>query len=265
MSDLGSESSRPAGSPGLLTDWARQIKTAFAFLTRFPVSTAGDTSLADAARGFPIVGLAVGAAGAVVYGVVIGPLSLPAAVAALLALAAMMLATGALHEDGLADMADGFGGGRDRDATLAIMRDSRIGTFGVLALIVVVGLRVVCIAELRDGWRVAWALLAAAAGSRALLPWVMHKLPHARSDGLAHHAGRPTARAAIESAALGGLILLVALGVAGLATAAAAAVAAFALARLSQRRIGGQTGDVLGAIQQVSEAAILIAAVATQA
>ena len=253
-------------SSRLLAEWWRETKIAALFLTRFPLAGEGlgSTAVGDAARGFPAVGVGIGAAAAIVYGVA-AAVDLPPPVAAILAVGSMVLATGGLHEDGLADMADGFGGGRDREHVLAIMHDSRIGAYGVLALILVLGLRILCVAELHGTFTAALALIAAAAGSRTILPLVLHYVPAARVDGLGHAAGQPGRRMLIDSTALGAALVLIGLGpFGGLLAILSSGMVAWAIATLAMRRIGGQTGDVLGAIQQAVEATILVAAVATQ-
>jgi adenosylcobinamide-GDP ribazoletransferase len=239
---------------------AAELRVALGFLTRLPVGAPG--GLAAAAWAFPVAGLAVGLIAALAFQLALW-LGLPALPAAILAVIATLLVTGALHEDGLADLADGFGGGRDRAAKLAIMRDSRIGSFGVLALVLSVLLRVAALASLpTPGWAAA-ALVAGHALSRAPLPAVMALLPPARSDGLSVAAGRPSPGGAAAALLLGAAITLPALGAAaGVAAIAAVAVATLCLAALAQRQIGGQTGDVLGAMQQVGEAATLLAAAA---
>src|SRR5207244_6537261 len=120
--------------------------------------------------------------------------------------------TGALHEDGLADTADGFFGGHDRAARLAIMRDSRQGTFGVLAVVLSVLLRAAALAEIGDVIHVALALIAAHAASRGALPAVMWRLPPARADGLGAAAGTPRAPGVFAATAIGVLVGLTALG-----------------------------------------------------
>jgi adenosylcobinamide-GDP ribazoletransferase len=266
MSEFEIDPSQAAGT-SLRAELWRETKIAAAFLTRIPLRPAdGDTAapLAEASRGFALVGIGLGVLAAATY-IVAAELGLPAAVAALLSVGALVLATGALHEDGLADTADGFGGRRDREATLAIMRDSRIGSYGVLALVIVIGLRVLCVAELHGSFTAALTLIAAAAGSRAVLPLAMLYLPPAREDGLGHGAGRPPRRMTIDAAAIGGAVILVGLGpIGGLLAAAAVAGMTYAIGSMAMRRIGGQTGDVLGAMQQAAETVILLAAVATQ-
>ena len=248
-----------------LAGWWRDTRLAAAFLTRFPVrpeSADAVRNLAGAGRAFPVIGVMVGlAAGAGLIATSwIGLHPLACALAAL-AIAAMV--TGALHEDGLADVADGFGGGRTRAAKLKIMRDSRIGTYGVMALVFSVGLRAAALAGLPGPGSAALALMAAAVASRAVLPMVMHRLEPARRDGLAVGAGRPTREDAVSAALLGAALVLLFLGpAAGAATVIAAAAAAALMAAQARRQVGGSTGDVLGAVQQVAETAALLAAAA---
>jgi adenosylcobinamide-GDP ribazoletransferase len=181
--------------------------------------------------------------------------------AAALAVAATLGVTGALHEDGLADTADGFGGGTTREDKLAIMRDSRIGTYGVCALILSFVIRVGALASLADPAAVAAALIGAHAAARALLPLLMFFLPPARSEGLSHAAGSPARETAAAGAVLGFLILIGCIGFAPAAvTAIALAIVLAIIARLSAAQIGGQTGDVCGALEQVGEIAVLVVA-----
>ena len=166
--------------------------------------------------------------------------------------------TGALHEDGLADVADGFGGGRDVEAKLAIMRDSRLGTYGAMALMVSFATRLAALAAIPDGVVVP-SLIAAHAMARGVLPAMALNLPYPRPDGLARNGGQPDATAAAIAGALALLIALVSLGWTGAMWAAALAGASgFVIARLALRQIGGQTGDVLGGAEQVAETAILV-------
>lgn len=244
-----------------------QAAVALVWLTRLPFGRflpAAPPILAQAAWAFPLAGLAVGLVGAAVLGLA-AMAGLPAAIAAVLAAGAMILATGGLHEDGLADMADGSGGGT-RDRRLEIMRDSRIGSYGVLALSLVVGLRVAAVAALfHQPWLAMAALTGLAAASRAGMAAGLRMMAPARSDGLGHAAGRPSRGAMAAALALGAAALLgpalflqrPALG--WLVLAAAVAAAQLWLARRAMRMLGGQTGDVLGAMQQLGEAAGLAA------
>lgn len=184
--------------------WLGKLHLAFAFLTRLPLPPVGPLPagvLASTMGLFPLVGAAVGAIGTIVFA--LAAVALPNALAALLAIAATILVTGALHEDGLADVADGFGGGTDRDAKLAIMKDSRIGSFGLLAVTLGLLLRVAALTTLASSGRVAGGLIAAHALSRAAIPVVMQGLAPARQTGLGASAGQPDARIAGIAATLG--------------------------------------------------------------
>jgi len=218
--------------------------------------------LADAAWSFPLVGAGIGAAVAFAFllAQLVGLGDWPAALLAVLTGIAL---TGALHEDGLGDAADGLIGGRDRDHALAVMRDSRLGTFGVLAIVASVLLRGAALAGIGDAVHAGLGLIAAHAASRALLPIAMRTIPPARADGLGVEAGRPSASVATAAMTIGVLIGLAALGPIRNAIAlGAASVAIFASGMLAQRRFGGYTGDVLGSFQQIGEIVMLLTAAA---
>ena len=213
--------------------------------------------LADTVRAWPVVGVLVGAlAGAALWlGASAGLSPLAASFVALIVAA---LATGALHEDGLADVADGFGGGADKAKKLRIMRDSHIGTYGVLALVLAVGMKAGSLSGFNDPALAAAAVIVAHTLSRAVLPMVMVVLAPARTSGLGKAAGRPKREDAAMAAAIGVLIAVLALGVGpGLVATALAALGVAAVAWLAQRHIGGYSGDVLGAAQQVAEVLVL--------
>jgi adenosylcobinamide-GDP ribazoletransferase len=237
-----------------------EFKLALIFLTRLPLRLTQAPPLAAAMWSFPLAGAVIGLAVGVIYGA--AHRLLPPMAAALLAIAGGICLTGALHEDGLADCADGFGGGRDREAKLRIMKDSAIGSFGALALIVTVMLRASLLAELQQSSAVLMAAIASHAVSRALLPLTMRLLPPAGPGGIAAAAGTPSAAVCVVALGLALVILMVALphdgAVAALLTALAAAGA---FAWLAQRQIGGYSGDVLGATQQLGEIAALLAIV----
>ena len=240
------------------------IPAAIALLTRLPLPALPARAFARPARAvwaYPLAGLAVGLPAGLLGWAALA-LGLPALLAAGLALTALVMATGALHEDGLADSADGIWGGRDPARRLEIMRDSRIGSYGVLALILSQGLRWGALAALMQGG--AWAALPLAAmASRAVLPVVMRALPPARGDGLGRAQGRPGARPCLVALTLGAGPALAILGAAALPGLAAAAALVALWALLARRRLGGQTGDVLGAAQQLAEIALLIGWTAT--
>lgn len=250
----------------MIADALDRLRAAAGFLTRLPVAPAvqpaGDF-LARAGVAFPVVGAGIGIVGGGVYAITTS-LVLPPLASAFVALAAMIALTGALHEDGLADFCDGVGGGRDRHNRLRIMRDSHNGTFGTLALVLGVGLRAALVAGIAAPGPALAALVAAGAISRALLPAVMGLMAPARTDGIAAAAGRPSRPQIAATLAVALIIAWLAVGLAHAALALViAAASAVAVAGLAGRALGGHTGDVLGACQQVAEIAVLgVAAVA---
>ena len=235
------------------------VAVAASLLTRLPLRVdhqAAGARGALAAWAYPLVGMGLGAAAGLVFAALSG-LGAAEGVAAGAALALLMVLTGGLHEDGLADTADGFGGAAEKARVLEIMRDSRIGSFGASALVLCLLARWSAVASFGI-WEAVAALVAAGALSRAAMVVVMWALPPARRDGLGAGAGE-----------VPGHVLVAALVIAALASALcgwgallaipAAGVAAVIVARLADRRIGGHTGDVLGATQQAAEAAALAA------
>lgn len=241
---------------------------ALAFLTRAPVpaaSSAHARPLGQASWAFPLIGVGVGfAAGAVLA--VASALGVPPLAAALLALGAGATLTGALHEDGLADTLDGLWGGRAPERRLEIMRDSRIGGFGALGLVISVGLRAACLAALVEGAgaEAAWlALIAASAAGRGALPAIMHLLPRASATGLGAMAGRPSADRAVIAGGVAALLAPLLLGPGtGSAAALLAAIAAAKIALVARWKLGGYNGDALGAAEQAVEIAVLLTAAA---
>jgi adenosylcobinamide-GDP ribazoletransferase len=243
-----------------MNEWLDDFKTAVSFLTRLPMphpEGAMPPNFVRAQRMFPIAGALIGAAvGLLCLG--LRYIGVPDLAAAALALGAGAMLTGALHEDGLADVADGFGGGRDVAAKLEIMRDSRLGTYGALALLVSFATKLSALAAIPDGF-VVQSLIAAHALARGVLPWMAISLPYARKDGLAANAGRPDAATAAMAAAFAFAIAWLSLSfVNALLAAIMAAAGAIGMAWLARRQIGGQTGDVLGGAEQVAETAILV-------
>lgn len=248
----------------MTTSWFFDLRVALAFLTRLPLGpaqTLPPNGLADAMRAFPLAGAVVGGVAGLVHWAAYGPLG--PVIAALLAAATAVWLTGGLHEDGLADTADGFGGRGDRRARLEVMRDSRIGTYGALALLFNFALRVAALAALAPGIPAVAALVAAGALSRAVMPLTMRLLPPARSDGLAFSAGKPKPGTVLAAVLVALALALLGLGVPGGLLAALATVAVMIwLNHATERHLGGYTGDTLGALQQVVEVAVLLAAVA---
>ena len=244
----------------MLQPLVKDIAAALGLLTRIPLPRAAwqAGSTPQAAWAWPLAGLVLGLAAALSAGLALA-LGLAVPLAALLALAVSTVLSGGLHEDGLADCADGFWGGHDRARRLEIMKDSRIGSYGVLALVVVLALRwqaMVLILAAGD-----WPLLIAAAVlSRAPMAGISAALPNARGNGLSQLVGRPNAITALYAALLALVLALACAGISALGMAICAALAALATAQLARAKIGGQTGDVLGASQQLAEAAALCCA-----
>jgi adenosylcobinamide-GDP ribazoletransferase len=242
----------------LVTD----LRIGISLCTRLPITAPGSLAEGDVARAswtFPIAGLVVGLAGSLVYWLAIR-LNVAPLPAAAVTLAATMGLTGAMHEDGLADTADGLGG-KTRERKLDIMRDSRIGTFGACALLVSTMMRWSAIADIAESSFVTTALIAAHVAARACLPLFMRLVPPARADGLSSGAGSPPWASAVAAAVLGIICLLFSFGALGtIITLLILTVVGSSLARIAVRQFGGQTGDVLGAMEQVGESAILLAA-----
>ena len=250
-----------ASAKGLITDFT----TSLAFCTRLPLVHSAIGEEADIARAswaFPLAGAAVGAFGALVYWIA-DALYLDPILSSILTVAATALITGALHEDGLADTADGFGAHASRERKLDIMRDSEIGTYGASALILSFMLRAGALVSLAEPGLAAVALIAAHAGARATLPVFMQLVPNARGDGLSAGAGGPPQNSARIAILLGLVVILLCLGLGATLIAGVLLAAVMGLmAWLCIRQIGGQTGDVLGALEQVSEILILLVAAA---
>lgn len=243
----------------------RLVLTAVQFFTRVPVPAWVGWSpqqLRDSARYLPLVGALVGGVAAGVYGAVNWLWS--DAVAALVSMAATVLLTGAFHEDGLADTCDGLGGGgSDRAKVLAILQDSRVGSFGVVGLLLVLGLKFALLCDVPAGLFLAVSV-GAHVSSRSSALWVMARLPYVREDG-------PSKSKAVAEGPsrwawwVAGACMALPLGVLGQrgawAMLASATVAQCAVVWL-RRRLGGYVGDTLGATQQFSELAFLLVCVA---
>ena len=239
---------------------------ALVWLTRLPVGRwlpANPPPLARAAWAFPLVGLVLGLAASGVFAGVIW-LGLGQVLAAILAVATLIWLSGGLHEDGLADLADGMGG-QSREQRLEIMRDSRIGSYGALTLGLVMALRITALSQIPITAAIA-ALLAIAALSRAGMVVAMASLPPARRDGLGQAAGRPLPLS-VAMALILGISACAAASFFGFWPGYGVAVAVVLACLLAQafvqilalRKLGGLTGDVLGAVQQAGETAALLA------
>jgi len=243
----------------------RDLAVAITFFTRLPWPIQGDVGPADISRSsryYPIVGLLVGLAVALVYRLSL--VFVPPLLAATLAVVASIVVTGGFHEDALADVADGFGGGYTRERKLEIMKDSRLGTYGTLAALLALLVRIQAIATLSPDQAIP-ALMAVHALSRIGIVWMLRLLPVARREGLGADAHRLSWVEPIMASLLGMGIGWLTLGVQAWLPLAAVALGTVLISRLSMDHIGGITGDVLGSAQQVGElfALLALAAMAT--
>ncbi len=236
------------------------VGLAMVLLTRLPMPTLPARAFSRQAKAvwaFPVPGIAV-AGCAIAVGWLSMRAGLPPTVVAGLVLCFQILLTGAMHEDGLADTADGFWGGYTRERRLEIMKDSHIGTYGVLALALSVGLRWATLAALIPLAGLI-PILAVAVLSRAAMPILMIALPNARGGGLSNSVGKPPIDSALAG---GGLALAMSAFLIGIAPTLILVIVGtatlVAIAILAQIKIKGQTGDVLGATQQVLENILLI-------
>lgn len=248
----------------LFADQMRLVLTAIQYFTRLPVprwTGYSERQLNDAARYFPLVGILVGLITGGVYLLAISVFPQPLAV--LLAMAAGVLLTGGFHEDGLADACDGLGGGWDKPQVLAIMKDSRIGSYGVLGLVLALALKFAALAAVPSA-RFLVIAVAAHAFSRFMAVSVMATQQYVRGDDSAR--AKPVAQnistAGLACAALFAFAPMAWLGWAGLAGAAGALALRLVAAGYIYRRIGGYTGDCLGAIQQITEIGFYLALLA---
>ena len=233
---------------------AGDMQAALGLMTRLPVS-AGSRG-ANAAWAWPLAGALV-AFLAGLAGWLLLALGMVPGVAAAMVLAVGAMLTGAMHEAGLADSADGLFGGWTVARRLEIMRDSRIGSFGVLALLLVTLARWSALSFLMATGHLLVPLIAAAMISRAGLPVAMIAMPFARADGLAQATGEPPRRAAALGLLVTLVVVLLLTGAAAIPAVVAAAAVALAVGVFALARIGGQTGDILGAMQQLTELAVL--------
>lgn len=253
-----------------ISDYLDDIARAAGFLSRLPMPARHfedhDGSLTRASGMFPAAGLIIGLCPGLAI-LILSAVNANAALAALLALTILIGVTGALHEDGLADSADSFGARGGREQMLEIMKDSRIGTYGVLALMVSFALRALAltiIISVIGGWGAFLMLLGVAAASRAAMVWHWSALPPARQNGVAASVGAPDDRALNLALISGAIIYMLFVTLAsGLITAALGLALLAAVARqwtsMVRSRLGGHTGDTIGATQQIGETVCLTA------
>lgn len=241
------------------TDIPGDIAVSMVLLTRLPLPALPERAFARQAQAvwaFPLVGFVVAliacgvAASAMWFG-------LPAMIAAGMLLGVQTVLIGAMHEDGLADTADGLWGGFTTERRLEIMKDSHIGTYGVLALILCVGLRWLALGELLSVGAFG-AIFATAMLSRAAMPCLMTALPSARAKGLSQSVGVPSWKVSGVAVMIAGLATLTLTGAIGLVVCGLVAACALGVGCLARVKIGGQTGDILGATQVSCETLALL-------
>jgi adenosylcobinamide-GDP ribazoletransferase len=258
----------PASTSGLIGAGLHQCRLFFIalqFFTRLPIPRwvgFEEAWLQHAARYFPLVGIVVAAITGAVYAA--AAWFWPAPVAVLLSCAAGIYATGAFHEDGFADMCDGLGGAMTAARALEIMKDSRIGAYGAIGIALLLALKCTTLAMMPPASACA-ALLLAHPLSRLAATALIWRLAYARAEGKAKPLAQHMSGAEFAIGAACALLPALAIGLSGVLAWStlgialiAAGAAAFWLARLFVRRIGGYTGDCLGAVQQVSEVAIYL-------
>jgi adenosylcobinamide-GDP ribazoletransferase len=249
------------GRPASFDDWLQALKEQASFFTGVNFGTGAPRwALADVLPVLPFIGAAVGLAAGLVFAIV-RAIDGPGWLAAVLAVGAAVVITRALHEDGLADTADGLGPHALEPARrLDIMRDSRNGTFGVLALVLSVLIKVACIAPLSGATGLV-VLMGAHIVSRAVLAYPLLAYSPVHADGLGAQAGKPTDNDVWLTIAIGaGLAFILLLGKGFFVALLAAMAAAWCAARWIGQRLGGYTGDTLGAVQQKAEIAFLVVA-----
>lgn len=249
-------------------DFIDDLARAIGFLSRLPAPArhfAGhDGRLSRTVRAFPAAGIVI-ALPAALLALLLAFIAAPPLVSAVLIVGLQVFLTGALHEDGLADTADGIGAGHERGRALDIMKDSRSGVYGVVALVLSLMLRVAAIASLiaiMPFVAFALCLLGVSAFSRAAMVWHWRRLPPARPDGVAVAAGAPEPAAARIALLSGSIIALVLFWIAaGPVGALLTLFFTFAVGWLftsrTRSRLGGHTGDTIGATQQLTEIAAL--------
>ncbi len=243
-------------APPILLELRDDLRLAAGFLTRIPAGGVDRPDVARCLRVFPVIGALIGVATGLVYLALVRA-GVPLLAAGAIAFLASAMLTGALHEDGLADMADGLGG-YTRERRLEIMRDSRIGTFGALALVFSAIARVTALAALPPAIAIP-TLAACGALGRASPAAISRWTPQARKDGLASAAGRPGLHVVVMAVFAALVIAAVCLPKTWFVAAIAATIlSALAVRWLAMRQLGGYTGDVLGCAEQVTEVSLLL-------
>lgn len=235
--------------------------TAVQFFTRIPVNVDqfDASKLNLSTRYFPLIGILIGSLSALVF--VVSDFFFPLSLAVLVSMAAGILLTGAFHEDGLADMADGFGGGWGKQQVLTIMVDSRLGSYGAIALVLVLTIKYQALVTLSKSY-IPVSLVAGHAISRLNAVWVMRRLSYVKESGKAKPLATKLTQSNLIIATVFGLVPLFFMPVYLWPAVIPMILVWHFLIRLMQRKIGGYTGDCLGAMQQLSEIAFYLGLIA---
>lgn len=237
----------------------RDIAASFGLLTRLPVQVDFDHARARSATAswaYPLVGAGVGLiAGLVAY--LASTIGFDGGIPQLLGLITLMIVTGGLHEDGLADCADGFWGGASKQRRLEIMKDSHVGVYAILALISIIALRWLGLDALPEADLI-WTFIGISTISRLPMVIGMHVLPNARGSGLSSDVGAAPRSSVLIAVGIACVSALICFGIAGLLVLIIALAASIGLFAIALRKVGGQTGDVLGASQQIAELAAIL-------
>jgi len=233
------------------------------FFTRIPIHsiTKYDRTLMQACWCFPLIGAGIGLVGGTFFYLLLA-VQIPVPISAVITVSFLVVLTGALHEDGLADTADGLGGGDNKKSKIEKMRDSRIGSYGVLAILLVTLIKLNAIITLATGKPFEVAILSiicAHSLSRFSIIIIPYFSIPASNEGLARYAGKPETRGLMGGFLLTSILIFILLPFdKAILSAVLAILVAGAVGLLSNRQIKGYTGDILGAAQQVSEATVLV-------
>ncbi len=245
----------------LIRQW-RLLKTALVFFTRVPLMLPDydEADLARSTRYFPLVGLLVGAFGALVFW--LGDFLLPLELAVLLSMVATLLLTGAFHEDGLSDAVDGLGGGWEKEQVLTIMTDSRVGSYGAIAIVLALLIKFQALSHLSAAM-IPLALVAGHALSRFCATLVIATQSYVKPEGKAKPLATQITPGELLVAAVFGLLPLVLLDIRLLSALVPVTLVWFWFSAKIRSRIGGYTGDCLGAMQQLTEVAFYLGLLAS--
>lgn len=238
----------------------KNIVRAISLITRIPIKSdfvSHTNPKTDISWAYPIVGIIL-AIPISILGYILLTLGFDSGVISGVLIITLVFLTGAMHEDGLADTADGFWGGWTKDARLEIMKDSRIGTYGVLALVFSILLRWYCLKLIIDQNLLFVAVTVSIILSRSLMSCYMWVTPNAKEKGLSFNTGRPNDISAIVAFTLGAAVTLLMVGFTGIFLLVLGSLLVWLSKIISLHKIDGQTGDTIGAVQQICELVILL-------